>query len=819
MTLQMQGQEYSIRFYDDSNGMSQWHITRVQQDKNGIIWLSTWNGLNRFDGKDFDCFKVQPGDGNDVISDRVRDFLIDSDGTFLCRIDDTIFRFDPRSCRFTSVSADVQKQTIINMDKERNSRWGVPHDVTFGETTLHGVHHEFKDQQGITWLVGQNGFYKVMQKNKPFTFVEEVPHETVRCMYQDRQGHIWIASKANGRGEVTVFDSDMNLIGRLGADGRLHKEHTPFCDVFSIFQDSYGQIWIGSKPEGLFRVNPNDLFAGKPSMEHLVGGKAVYDIIQDPNGCMWLAVFDDGIYRIPNPKAAKPTIQRMRDAWGSKYPDACMKVRRVMYHDKLILATTTAGFIVIDGTQGKDYRNVTINHHHREANRSTSMSSSATMDLLSDNNGHIIVTTESGGVNIVNEKDLRNKTIDFRYITEERGLNSDVVHSALMVGDELILQTNIGLVKLASDYHNPLCFGASFWNANFRFSDARPLLTKDNRLLLSLEQGVISVPVSSLTDNGYVPHIALTRIAVPGEPALLGVDDVDTLRLKPGQRDVTVRFAAIDYSDSEDVRYATRLLSNEIIAENDTSSWTIASTSREITLFNLDPGTYSFQIRSTNAAGMWVDNCRTLTIIVEPRFVETTIAKVLLFLLIAAIIAGITYTFIYIRGINHQRQETLEAYLSLLEASQAAAKAQQQSANLEKATGGNQPVNDAPAEEHPSAPVVLVDPEDDAFMKRLIKFVEENIGNSDVGVDEMANATATSRSSLNRKMKGLLGVTPADFLKEARMKHAIQLLRTTKLSTTELAYACGFSDPKYFSKCFKATTGMSPREYSTLNKS
>ena len=64
-------------------------------------------------------------------------------------------------------------------------------------------------------------------------------------------------------------------------------------------------------------------------------------------------------------------------------------------------------------------------------------------------------------------------------------------------------------------------------------------------------------------------------------------------------------------------------------------------------------------------------------------------------------------------------------------------------------------------------------------MRRLLAFVDANLGNSSVGIDDMAAATATSSSSLNRKTKRLLGVTPADFLREARMKRASQLLLTT----------------------------------------
>ena len=77
----------------------------------------------------------------------------------------------------------------------------------------------------------------------------------------------------------------------------------------------------------------------------------------------------------------------------------------------------------------------------------------------------------------------------------------------------------------------------------------------------------------------------------------------------------------------------------------------------------------------------------------------------------------------------------------------------------------------------------------------------------------MADAAATSRSGLQRKLKQAMGVTPQELLHEARIKHACNLLRETALNVSEVAYQCGFSDPKYFSRCFKQRTGKTPSEY------
>jgi len=91
-------------------------------------------------------------------------------------------------------------------------------------------------------------------------------------------------------------------------------------------------------------------------------------------------------------------------------------------------------------------------------------------------------------------------------------------------------------------------------------------------------------------------------------------------------------------------------------------------------------------------------------------------------------------------------------------------------------------------------------------------FIEENISNSEASVGDMAAAAATSRSGLQRKLKQAMGITPQDLLREARIKRARQLLKTDR-TVAEVAYACGFTDPKYFSRCFKQVTGQLPSEF------
>lgn len=99
------------------------------------------------------------------------------------------------------------------------------------------------------------------------------------------------------------------------------------------------------------------------------------------------------------------------------------------------------------------------------------------------------------------------------------------------------------------------------------------------------------------------------------------------------------------------------------------------------------------------------------------------------------------------------------------------------------------------------------------LLKRIVAYMEDNLGNSDLTIDDIAQAVAMSRTSLHRKMKQLMGTSPMEFLLEARIRKAAKMLTATTKSVSEIAYHCGFSDPKYFSKCFRQTLGDTPTEY------
>ena len=103
--------------------------------------------------------------------------------------------------------------------------------------------------------------------------------------------------------------------------------------------------------------------------------------------------------------------------------------------------------------------------------------------------------------------------------------------------------------------------------------------------------------------------------------------------------------------------------------------------------------------------------------------------------------------------------------------------------------------------------------EEEELVKRMLAAINKNLDNEDYGVDQLARDVAMSRSSLYDKLRTMLGISPADFIRNVRLKHAAQLLTTTPLSIAEIAEQVGFNSPRIFSSNFKKMFGVLPSDY------
>lgn len=102
---------------------------------------------------------------------------------------------------------------------------------------------------------------------------------------------------------------------------------------------------------------------------------------------------------------------------------------------------------------------------------------------------------------------------------------------------------------------------------------------------------------------------------------------------------------------------------------------------------------------------------------------------------------------------------------------------------------------------------------DQEMMDKLLKFIEDRIDDESLKIEELAESVNLGRTVFYGKIKSLVGMSPSDFLRHLRLKRAEELITKSKMNLSQIAYNVGFSDPKYFTKCFKKEMGMTPSQY------
>lgn len=104
-------------------------------------------------------------------------------------------------------------------------------------------------------------------------------------------------------------------------------------------------------------------------------------------------------------------------------------------------------------------------------------------------------------------------------------------------------------------------------------------------------------------------------------------------------------------------------------------------------------------------------------------------------------------------------------------------------------------------------------PADKLFLEKALACIEENMDNAEFTVEAFSQAMAMSRMQLYRKLKALAGQSPNEFIRTIRLKRAAQLIKQQQLTIAEVTYSVGFNDLQYFRDCFKKQFGMSPSSY------
>lgn len=520
------------------------------------------------------------------------------------------------------------------------------------------VHSMMSDNQGNLWFCTHSkGLEKVTFNENKFELRTnssrnlDLNSTTVRALFQDDEGRIWLG-KRDGR--IEIYTSDFQYLGYLSESGAITKNGKPLDGVaYNIIQDREGIIWVATKGKGIVRVekiarehykltryeyNEDDVY----SLSH----NSTYWIFEDKNGRLWIATFGGGLNYIE--KQPNGEIRFISNRNNLKdYPiDKCYRARHICSDGKGNIWVATSNGIVSFKEDFQSPESIVFNHHKYIAGAANGLSSNNVYSLVSTKQGELYLATFGGGLNKLLSIDETGHA-QFKNYTIQHGLPSDILLSIEEDQDgNLWISTENGLSKFypqAQQFEN---YTGQDLGKNMRFEEATSLCTAEQQILFGTSNGLLSFNPKQINKYEYSPSVVFTSLKVYNQEVLPkptgsilqnSLNNTTHLTLTHRENVFTISFAALDLLNPDNIKYAYYL-------EGFDTEWNYVNKQRTATYTNLPKGNYLFHVKSTNSAGIWVENSRALEITILPSFWETNVALtiyVLAFCLLLYVVAHI----------------------------------------------------------------------------------------------------------------------------------------------------------------------------------
>lgn len=796
-TMWAQSDEVHVTHFSEADGFGQDIVSFAIQDHYGYVWLGTWNGLCRYDGYRFQNYRMRPGDRSPLRTNRIAAIRELKDHNLECITNDGLtFLFHRTSGQFEKRKGNDSRPRAFKPSAQMETK--VRSLPAFANAFINIV---LVDRQGGIWVDTHSGLYRIWFGSKPLQPQKSVTsvEEAVRGLHVDKRGRTWVADK---NGYIRVGGQ------YLSADGRLTGTPTQFGQkVYCIFEDSKGSVWLGAKPDGLTRLTPIGdgsrytvkRYVHDAADKNSLSCNNVYDIAEDARGRLWIATYGGGLnvldlnedenedeYFVTKTKTVTKDSQirkRLRfihrgnglAGWTADVESQKVRCLHVTPQQVLVVGTLNGLYACNLKT---DVGQMKFQHHHRKADDATSLGNDWVLDMEPLGGNTLAIATGGSGICIVDGRSLMNARPSFATYTTDNGLPSDVCQALLYkkATNELYIVSQASVCRMSLRDTTFTNYMRGILAGNFNLLDVKPVADTDGNILFGTTQGLLTVGSEQLSKSKYCPPIMF--------------DCPDDIRLSSDERTLTIRFAALDFNRSVPITYAYRI-------EGMDDRW-IYITDNHITLPDIPAGTFTLHLRSTNGDGVWVDNERTVTIHRRAAFHETPWAWMLYGLLIA-MVAMVIYK--VVRYIRHLQEEIKDIRLTSNQRMEVMSERIRELLSIRESVEKVEPVE------------VIENDEDRLFAERVKAFIDEHLSDSDLSVQDFAQAMAVSRTLLFARMKSVFGTSPNNYLLNRRIERAKEMLRQSGILVADAAYRCGFSDPKYFGKCFKKLVGKTPTEY------
>lgn len=770
-----------IEHFTEEDGFSHSIVMNIIQDRTGYIWVASWDGLLRYDGYRFKTYKARPGDTCPLESNRFNDLCEVPDGRILCKSTEKMYCFNPRTEEFT-VAEGMSREAFRPYKADSSTLARVKALPDYRNTNARIL---LVDRQKGVWIASDRGLDRLSptrERQKPIMYGTE-KEEVVRSLYQDSRQRVWMADK-NGYIRI-VMPREGGLTAYLAPNGRLTPTPVSFNEkVYAIVEDKRGNVWLGCKPGGLYRLTPQgeegyhvDHFAHQSDERYSLSNDNVYSITEDLHGNLWIGTYGGGV-NLATTDTDGRTIFIHSGNLLRDYPPTALYVYSLYAHSGgTLFIGTNNGLYTCDLAPSVEPESMTFNTHRRESKDIKSLSNNWVTDMKPDAQENLYIATYGGGINYLDVKSMNEGRASFTSYTTEEGLASDIIIALTQdYNGDIWCASGTALSRFNPRSKTSTNYMKGSFTDDFSFVESGLLCLDDSTLLAGTTKGTLTLRPGEIRKSDYIPPIAF--------------DCAESINLTPEEKAVTISFAALDYNKSEPIHYAYK------IGERN-KEWSY-TTDSHIHLSNIPAGTTALYVRSTNGDGVWVDNERSITIHRTPYFNERPVAWMLYGGLILLVTGMLLKTVQYIR---HLKRELNDIRLTTGE-------------TIEYLTTKLQDTLSKKEESQIATPAVeFSNRDDELFREKVENFILQNIDNADLGIEDFTREIGVSRSVLYLQMKRVFGCTPNNYISDTRMAHAKRMMDGGYTNISEVAYSCGYSDPKYFSRCFKKSVGMTPSEY------
>lgn len=298
--LSAQPKNWNIRYYSTEDGLSSNHISSIIKDSNGIIWVGSDNGLNRFDGYSFSQLRYTSGQKHLLSQIKVLSIFEDDDDILWIGTTEGLFRFDP------SEPVDQICQYQYRKGEVKNT-FHLPQAVNM----------ICEDKNGLLWMSGLNvadgfltGLFTFNKDTETFEEIhllnccQKIDYDQVKevvaiDIYCDSDGTLWLATNKG----LYKYDYETNsFYCYIPTENSYSIED----NLLTLFEDSSGTIWT-STVDGVLTFDRNTECFSDPVVLHkydAMGGmsSAAYCISEDSDGFLWMRI-NMGLFRVlPGPE-------------------------------------------------------------------------------------------------------------------------------------------------------------------------------------------------------------------------------------------------------------------------------------------------------------------------------------------------------------------------------------------------------------------------------------------------------------------------------------------------------------------------------------